>query len=275
MSMAALRWARTVRGIGATEKLVLLLLADYADEHAVSWPSVAGLAADGCMGERTVQRALADLCQAGLILRSGTGGRGLTCRYTLAISSEQPETAPDRHPNSHPERVPDTTERVPNNPERVPDWRERVSDRHPIPQDTPRHPKDTPKKRARAPRLELGVPLPAWLPPEVWSEWDAFRRKLTPDAWTERAAELLLIELGRLKADGHDPSAVVRQSIAYGWRGFFPLKGQRIAASAPQPQNRESRADWIWRELEGRAGPEPEARNVTATIIDLPKGAAA
>jgi hypothetical protein len=62
--------------------------------------------------------------------------------------------------------------------------------------------------------------------------------------WTDKAADLSIRELGKLHADGHDPTAVIEQSIANGWRGVFPIRNR--------PAPRESQAD-IVRELMGDA----------------------
>lgn len=67
MSMHALRWARGVRGVTATQKLVLLLLADTADDDDMAWPSGQRLADDAALSRRAVVSALADLERLGLI----------------------------------------------------------------------------------------------------------------------------------------------------------------------------------------------------------------
>jgi hypothetical protein len=41
---------------------------------------------------------------------------------------------------------------------------------------------------------------------------------------THRAQELAIGALGRLRAAGHDPRAVIEQSILNGWRGLFPVR---------------------------------------------------
>ncbi|GAH58490.1 unnamed protein product, partial [marine sediment metagenome] len=42
---------------------------------------------------------------------------------------------------------------------------------------------------------------------------------------TERAKELLVKELGKLRSEGHDPNEVLNQSIMRNYTGVFPLKG--------------------------------------------------
>jgi hypothetical protein len=44
---------------------------------------------------------------------------------------------------------------------------------------------------------------------------------------TVRAEELMVGKLEKIHAEhGHDPTAVVEQSIMNGWRGVFPLKDE-------------------------------------------------
>lgn len=256
MSMAALRWAREVRGIGSAEKLVLFMLADHADDEGKCWPSVAGLAEDGCMGERTVQRALSDLCKAGVINREGNGGRGLTRLYTLLMGADAVNRVPNGHPNDPQERVPNSTERVPDTTERVPNRRKRVPDWHPNPQEPSRTLKEPSKARAS---LALVVPCPAWLPAEAWADWHRYRKAKSGKGWTDHAAALALRDLTKLRDQGHNPVAVIEQSIASGWTKLYPLKASR----SQQPAR--SRAEWAWEEM----GMGLDQTSDTRPIIDV------
>jgi hypothetical protein len=76
--------------------------------------------------------------------------------------------------------------------------------------------------------------LPDWLPEPAWSEWVKFRGK----KFTAKARELSLRTLERLHDEGHDPTAVIEQSIERGWTGLFPLKTQITKSrNAAQPEN--------------------------------------
>ncbi len=77
--------------------------------------------------------------------------------------------------------------------------------------------KGTIKEPKRAP-----LTLPEWLPVGVWADWHQFRSG--GRGWTQRAQELSLGSLAKLRDDGHDPKAVIEQSIERGWTGLFPLK---------------------------------------------------
>lgn len=60
----------------ATQKLVLLALADHADDGGVCWPSVTRLEQRTGLGRRTIFRALDELEEAGHISRKANLGRG-------------------------------------------------------------------------------------------------------------------------------------------------------------------------------------------------------
>lgn len=72
MSISALNWALKASVENSSQKLVLILLANYADERGRSWPSQKTIAALACMSVRSVIRALAEIEEAGLIERKPT-----------------------------------------------------------------------------------------------------------------------------------------------------------------------------------------------------------
>lgn len=65
---------------------------------------------------------------------------------------------------------------------------------------------------------------PEWVPPEPWADFMEHRKK--KGKLTERAKELLVKELEKLKSQGHDPEKVLNQSIMRGWTGLFAIKGE-------------------------------------------------
>lgn len=78
MSIDATRWAWMHRDIKPTQKLILLALADRADEKHRCWPSLRRLAFDTGFDERTIKSALRAMCEQGIINRTETQGRGYT-----------------------------------------------------------------------------------------------------------------------------------------------------------------------------------------------------
>lgn len=87
------------------------------------------------------------------------------------------------------------------------------------------------KSNAAAPPRPVvaAAPLPAWLPTDAWSAFLDARTAMRAKP-TDRAKALLLATLDRLRDQGHDPRAVLEQSVARSWRGLFPVHadaGQR------------------------------------------------
>jgi hypothetical protein len=77
-------------------------------------------------------------------------------------------------------------------------------------------------QKKKQPQAALPKP-PEYVQAESWSGFvDMRKRERHP--LTVRAAELVLRELEKLRADGNDPNAVLDQSTRNGWRDVFPLK---------------------------------------------------
>lgn len=86
MSWKATAFVKEIRtGITQTEKLVLLILADYHNSaHKASWPSLRVLAEDCLMSERNLSRVLTRLVKDGHLLREKGDGRGNVSSYQFA-----------------------------------------------------------------------------------------------------------------------------------------------------------------------------------------------
>lgn len=74
--------------------------------------------------------------------------------------------------------------------------------------------------------------LPAWLSETAWNDFLMFRKaKRAP--MTERAKELAIALLDRLKSEGNDPIAVLNQSIMNGWTSLRPVKTETKQQGSP------------------------------------------
>lgn len=98
---------------------------------------------------------------------------------------------------------------------------------------------DEARKRAR-------VEVPDWMPPQ-WTDYCAYRK--ARKGWTAKAEALCIRELSRLRDAGHDPAAVIEQSIRNGWAGVFPLKADRPVPggklSVVGEQSARILAEWV------------------------------
>lgn len=94
---------------------------------------------------------------------------------------------------------------------------------------------------------KMSVEIPSCVPVDAWLEWDAYRKAKSGAAWTEHAKKLCIARLERFWNEGHDPAAIIRQSIENGWSGLFDLKGQEAFG------NREDLARRVQPIVEGSA----------------------
>ena len=70
-------------------------------------------------------------------------------------------------------------------------------------------------------REKFSLVFPDWLPKDAWKDFVAMRRRARAP-FTDRAAQMILSELGKLRDQGHDPVAALNRSTMNGWKGVFP-----------------------------------------------------
>ncbi|SRR6266404_198079 len=71
-----------------------------------------------------------------------------------------------------------------------------------------------------------------WIPQSAWSGYMEMRKKKRKEP-TARAVELLVAELEKLKALGHDIAAVLDKSTLNGWTDVYPIKPEQNARGSP------------------------------------------
>lgn len=88
MSFQAMTWAVEQKVGSQSAKFLLLILANYADNSGMCWPSQERLASDTEMTDRGIRKCLALLVEKGLVSfeeRRGTGGVRKTNIYRLSL----------------------------------------------------------------------------------------------------------------------------------------------------------------------------------------------
>ncbi|WP_052384913.1 DnaT-like ssDNA-binding domain-containing protein [Cobetia amphilecti] len=103
MSLQAMAWAREAMpslpvAIKAGPRLLLMLMADYANEQGVCWPSIRRLSAEMACSMRTVQRSIEALVEQELmevVPRQTKTGRQTSNFYRLAMGVTQQQQAAD------------------------------------------------------------------------------------------------------------------------------------------------------------------------------------
>jgi len=78
-------------------------------------------------------------------------------------------------------------------------------------------------------KVKNKVQLPEWLDVEVWSLWDQYRKAMNKP-WTLLAQNMSVKKLSEFRDKGHDPKAIIENSIYRGYTGLFPEHSQNEAS---------------------------------------------
>lgn len=127
----------------------------------------------------------------------------------------------------------------------------------------------TDKKLGLKKRVRIEALLPDWLPLQEWKDFEEMRIKIKKPL-TDRAKQLIVTQLEKLKDSGHDPAQVLLASVVNAWSGVFPMKDNLTASQvaktkeAPwwtsdqsilkkaQELGMQARAGESWQELRSR-----------------------
>lgn len=211
-----------------SQKIVLLALADNANDEGVCWPSMATIAKKCSKGTRTVQGVIKQLCDGGHLTRKEVVGKG--CYYTVHPRSDCPPQT------SHPRK-----------------------EVHPPPQPlrtTPAAAADKPSKNhhepsitAKAVRRVDDFPCPDGVDQIDWNALKA-NRKAKRAALSEGAYRQIIKKLDGWQQAGWRPGPIVAYAAERGWTTVFEtdeMKGQNNG-------NRKNGTDGAMRALDRQLG---------------------
>lgn len=227
MSVFVMSWVWKNGPTEPTDRLVLLAIADHADDHGRAYPSMSGIAEKACVTERGARGIVRRLEASGWISTKVGGGRGGKSHYTV-IMDENPEreTRNAKPGNRNPER--ETRKLTTVNPE--------ADDTKPGTRVPPNH-QGTIKEPSKT-RVKPVDVLCEVLSPQVAQDFIDHRKAIRKPL-TAKAAQLIV---GRLTGCP-DPDAVANTSIMNGWQGVFPENGQIArggSPSRPSPDRRRA-----------------------------------
>lgn len=104
--------------------------------------------------------------------------------------------------------------------------------------------KALPKSKQQKPDANIKA-LPEWIPVDAWIAFVEMRKAMgAKGKLTERAAKLIVNELEKLARQGHNPRAVLEQSVINNWRGVFPLKNGNRQQSL-EARNRSAADEFV------------------------------
>jgi hypothetical protein len=240
-----------LQGMSPVQKVVLISLADNANDSGVCWPSIPTISKRCCASERAVQNAIKWLEQAGIVKANRNNGRHTS--YTVTPASYAPPQ--DMHPRTKCTGAADAATPAPDAPHpRTPC----AAPPHQMPSNRKEpsiEPSENRQPARRAPRVALhaallNIDLPDWLPFESWDMWCDHREAKEKKAdvpWTRPACKVSLKKLAKLHERGLDVVAAIEESVLRGWTGIWESKDD------PSPANAASvPADW-WKTESGIA----------------------
>lgn len=224
-----------VEGTTAPEQSVLLVLAIMANDDRQCWPGING--ANGLTGktklsERTVQRAVQGLKDAGHISWIDKPGRG----RIYVIHPRHSDTPAEATPVTETPRQPDTRHSV--TPVTLTPTPVTV---------TPKQPRTTNTSQkttssSRKPERKADFDLPTDIPSDEWRDYEEMRRSIRKpmtDAIRDKAVE----RLRKLRdEDGWPPGVVLNHSTLNSYQGLFPPKDDRNGRRPANDHRQQSRS---------------------------------
>lgn len=202
------------------DRLVMLALADRADDNGTCYPSIQDICDRTGMGERGVQNVVKRLVSAGHLTVTWGGGRHQRNTYHLTVN---PAPDAEYHPKPRTGNTAQDAGYVEQNPAR--------HSENPAPHSrNPAPDAGEPSRTIKEPSEVIGARAALC---EVVSQEtaDAFiaHRKAKRSKLTPHAASLIAAKLRGLSSA--DATACIEESIANGWTGVFPRQ-----AAKPQGQ---------------------------------------
>jgi hypothetical protein len=227
----------------ASQKIVLLALADCANDEGHAWPGMASLAKKCSKSERTVQAMLAELETAGHLTRNQVPGKG--CNYIV-----HPRSSCTPEKSAPPQKLQKTPAKSAPKPSRTVIEEEA---------------KASPSS-ARAAKVDH-FPRPEWADPQVWKDWMDVR-KAKHGRNTATAYAGFLADIAKLANDEWPPGRLLAYAVAKSWAGIYEPKEGYPTSERPQ-QPRSFSGQGSTRDLGMDVARELAQRRAGGSVVDL------
>jgi hypothetical protein len=177
-------------GINSTQKLVLLALADWANDEGMCWPSIQRIADKCSLTTRAVQKSLRAIEDMGMLRYEDGVHKSRTYWISLQVNHVHPRTT----------------------------FTPPMNDVHPTPE--PRSPNTSYTHQVTT---KDNKALPDWVPLDAWNGWIEMRKQIKKPP-SGRAITMAIKKLEALAEQGHDPAKVLDQSTMSSWTDLYPVK---------------------------------------------------
>lgn len=221
MSMQLMVMAMNVKVGNPLRKLVLIKLADNANDKGECWPSYQHIADQCEISKRSVMSHVDALCAAGLLIkqtRSGPKGN-TTNTYRLHLSR-----GANAAPGSEGDSLGVVQQLHQGGEADSPGGSAGAAPRTSHSSEPVNEPKPKGRKKPDS-NFDPLTTKPANVDEEVWANWCEHRRQIKKPL-SEAACALQVRDLERHA----NPNQVINQSISNGWTGLFPEKVPNVAS---------------------------------------------
>jgi hypothetical protein len=103
---------------------------------------------------------------------------------------------------------------------------------------------------------QLDVTLPDWLPDATWNDWVEHRAAIKRPL-SQRAAELTINKLVKLRLAGNDPVFLIENAIESGWQGIYVPRSEKPNANH-QPSRKLSAVEQVEQAIREQFASEPD-----------------
>ena len=229
MSMELMVKAMKTKVGNPLRKLVLIKLADNANDVGECWPSYQHIADQCEIGRSTVKVHIRELEKCGLLRREfrRKGELNQSNLFHLSLNSGSGAALPGAGDN--PGGGAGAAPRTSHSFEPV---------KEPVKEPVAKAPS---RKKSKAEKFDPLTAKPTNVSATAWADWCQHRKEIRKSLTATTCARQ-----AKTLAGHHDPDAVINQSISNGWTGLFPEKvvaGGRTVGNGPDFYDQSWRTD--------------------------------
>ena len=229
--------------MSATQKAVLMCLADHANNDGLAWPSIPGICEWTCLSRTAVIDAMHWLEEQRFVTIEKATGKNNRCALSVdKISMQQPVSQLGLNQSATRTRSPDAPVRQTDHtstPDVPPPVREADYTRPPDAPEASISTNQASEKQAegiqmavktKKPKTEKNLSvipddiLPGWIPLDAWKSYLEMRQSIK-SPMTVNAQKLLVAKLGRLRESEHDLRELLEQATISNWRSVYAPQG--------------------------------------------------
>jgi len=237
MSFTMMAKAKPIKTGNSGRKLVLMMLADIADDTGRCFPSYQHVA-DVCeMSRRSVITHISKLEEAGFLNVTHRKSKGEMLNssnvYQLTLNSavkEEEKSGENFAPPSETVALPSENSALGGSENSAPIT---YHSSEPI---------NEPIKTKQKKVITKSIELPEWLDHNLFNDYQIMRKSIKAPM-TSRATSILINKLSELAAAGHNPNELLETAILNNWKSVFAPKGDFNHGTSQRQPTRQTSSD--------------------------------